>query len=413
MTETKSPVLFLKPGREKSVRSLHPWIFSGAMERISGNAGMGDTVEVCSAKGDWLCRAAYSPRSNIRARIWTWDKNQSVDEEFFADRVQKAAALRDELRIAETTEMYRLIHAESDGLPGLIVDRYKDVLVAQFLTAGAEAWKPIILKVLSTIEGVRCIYERSDADVRQLEGLPEQTGVLSGSLPDQPMLLSENGLRFKVNVADGHKTGFYLDQRENRKIFREMAAGGHVLNCFCYTGAFGVYGLAGRVDGQADGFANGNAVRITSVDSSAQALELARQNMQLNGFPLDQHTFIEGDVFQVLRQFRDQAKQFDAIILDPPRFAPTSAQVERAARGYKDINLLAFKLLRPGGLLFTFSCSGGVSMELFQKIVASAAEDARVQASILRRMYNGPDHPIRLSFPEGAYLKGLVCKVLE
>lgn len=247
------------------------------------------------------------------------------------------------------------------------------------------------------------VYERSDADVRELEGLPPINGILSGALPARPLTIQENGLQFLVDVTRGHKTGFYLDQRENRQIFRQMNSGLEVLNCFCYTGGFGVYGLAGQA---------GHAVRITSIDSSAQALELARRNMQLNGFDPQTHEFIEGDVFQVLRTFRDQGRQFDSIILDPPKFAPTAAQVERAARGYKDINLLAFKLLRPGGLLFTFSCSGGVSAELFQKIVAGAAADAGVQAAILRRLSAGPDHPVLLSFPEGAYLKGLVCKVM-
>ncbi len=401
MTTVKTPVLFLKPGREKSVRSFHPWIFSGAVERIEGDVSSGCTVEVRSSKGEWLCRAAFSPQSSIRARVWTWEKDQPVDQEFFALRLRQAIHLRKSLRIADETNMIRLVHAESDGLPGLIVDRYSDVLVAQFLTAGSEANRDAILQALSEIEGISCIYERSDADVRELEGLPICNGLLAGNLPEPRMILKENGLSFKVDITEGHKTGFYLDQRENRLTFRHMNPGGDVLNCFCYTGGFSVYGAA-----------DGNCA-ITSVDSSAQALALARQNFEINGIDPQQHTFLEGDVFQVLRTFRDQARQFDAIILDPPKFAPTAAQVERAARGYKDINLLAFKLLRPGGLLFTFSCSGGVSMELFQKIVASAADDARVQASILRRMYNGPDHPIRLSFPEGAYLKGLVCKTIE
>lgn len=401
MAKTNQTILFLKPGREKSVRAFHPWIFSGAVDRVEGDAAPGGTVEVYSSKGEWLCRASFSPRSSIRARVWTWDKDQPIYGTFFSERLQNAIRMREALRIADNTEMYRLVHAESDGLPGLIVDRYRDVLVAQFLTAGAEASRDLILQALSTVEGITCVYERSDADVRELEGLPIRNGLLSGSLPDQPLQLKENGLSFLVDITEGHKTGFYLDQRENRQTFRQMNPGSEVLNCFSYTGGFSVYG------------ATGEGSHLTSVDSSAPALALARRNFEINGIDPDRHTFLEGDVFQVLRTFRDQARQFDAIILDPPKFAPTAAQVERAARGYKDINLLAFKLLRPGGLLFTFSCSGGVSMELFQKIVASAAEDARVQAGILRRMYNGPDHPIRLSFPEGAYLKGLVCRVLE
>ena len=399
MIKNGPPVLTLKPGREKSVRSLHPWIFSGAVERVEGNPGSGDTVEVRSAAGDWLCRASYSPQSNMRARVWTWDAQEIVDEDFFKRRIQNAVELRRELHLEQMTGMYRLIHAESDGLPGLIVDRYNQMLVVQFLTAGAEAWQDAIQQVLANLEGVSCIYERSDADVRALEGLPVRSGLRCGQLPPQPMIIAENGLQFMVDVTAGHKTGFYLDQRENRQVFREMCASKDVLNCFSYSGAFGVYALAG------------DARSVANIDSSADALALARQNLALNGFEPDAHTFIEGDVFQVLRLFRDQGRSFDIIVLDPPKFAPTAAQAERAARGYKDINLLAFKLLRPGGLLFTFSCSGGVSMDLFQKIVAGAALDAGVQAAVLRKMSAGPDHPIRLSFPEGSYLKGLVCRV--
>jgi len=399
MTKNVTPVLTLKPGREKSVRSLHPWIFSGAVARVEGNPGSGETVDVHTATGDWLCRASYSPQSNMRARVWTWNAPEIVDDDFFKRRIHNAVELRRELHLTQTTGMYRLIHAESDGLPGLIVDRYNQVLVVQFLTAGAEAWQDTILQVLANLEDVSCIYERSDADVRALEGLPVRSGLRYGQLPSQPMIIPENGLQFMVDVTTGHKTGFYLDQRENRLIFREMTASKDVLNCFCYSGAFGVYALAGE------------ARSVASVDSSADALVLARQNLALNGLKPDAHTFIEGDVFQVLRLFRDQGRSFDVIVLDPPKFAPTAAQAERAARGYKDINLLAFKLLRPGGLLFTFSCSGGVSLDLFQKIVAGAALDAGVQAAVLRKMSAGPDHPIRLSFPEGSYLKGLVCRV--
>ncbi|MEM5774946.1 MAG: class I SAM-dependent rRNA methyltransferase, partial [Anaerolineaceae bacterium] len=283
MAKTNQTILFLKPGREKSVRTFHPWIFSGAVDRVEGDAAPGGTVEVYSSKGEWLCRASFSPRSSIRARVWTWDKDQPINGTFFSERLQNAIRLREALRIADDTEMYRLVHAESDGLPGLIVDRYRDVLVAQFLTAGAEASRDLIWQALSTVEGIRCVYERSDADVRELEGLPIRNGLLSGSLPDQPLQLKENGLSFLVDITEGHKTGFYLDQRENRETFRRMNPGGEVLNCFSYTGGFSVYGAAGE------------GSHLTSVDSSAPALALARRNFEINGIDPVRHTVLEGD----------------------------------------------------------------------------------------------------------------------
>jgi 23S rRNA (cytosine1962-C5)-methyltransferase len=295
------------------------------------------------------------------------------------------------------TTAFRLIHAESDGLPGLIVDHYGDTLVLQSLTAGSEYWKDTLATLLLEATRLAVIFERSDADVRELEGLSPCKGPLRGTLSRQPQVITENGLKFLVNVETGHKTGFYLDQRFNRQIIRGLANGRSVLDCFCYTGGFSVNALAG------------GAGSVLSVDASADALSLCRENCSINNLPLDRHAMLEGDVFQLLRKFRDEALSFDLIVLDPPKFAPTAAQAEKAARGYKDINLLAFKLLSPGGILVTFSCSGGVDASLFQKIIASAALDARVEAQIVGHLSQAPDHPVALNFPEGSYLKGLVC----
>jgi len=402
------PALVLKPGREKSLLRRHPWIFSGAIGRVDGNPAAGGTVDLLSSKGDFLARAAYSPHSQIRARVWTFDPVEPVDADFFRRHIRQAiqtrvgADLVSALARAGTspapTDACRLVHAESDGLLGLIVDRYADTLVVQFLAAGAEYWRETIADLLLELTGLKDIYERSDADVRELEGLLPRVGSLRGALHETQITIHENGLEFLVNIATGHKTGFYLDQRQNRLRVRQLAEGREVLDCFCYTGGFTVNALAG------------GAKSVLSVDSSADALSLCRENVALNAPSSALHSTLEGDVFQVLRKFRDESRQFDLIILDPPKFAPTAAQAEKAARGYKDINLLAFKLLRPGGFLVTFSCSGGVSAELFQKIVAGAALDAGVDAQIVEYLAQAPDHPVALNFPEGAYLKGLVCR---
>jgi 23S rRNA (cytosine1962-C5)-methyltransferase len=392
-----SPALYLKPGREKSLLRRHPWVFSGAVARVDGNPASGATVDLLAANGQFLARAAYSPVSQIRARIWTFDPDEQVDKDFFQKRIGNAIHARDTLHVKRDTDAFRLVNAESDGLPGLIVDQYADILVLQSLTAGSEHWKDTLASLLLELTGLKDIYERSDADVRELEGLPPKVGFLRGDMGRVTGTILEGGLKFKLNIETGHKTGFYLDQRENRLRVRTLALGRDVLDCFCYTGGFSVNALAG------------GAISVLSVDASAEALALCRENIALNTFPVDRHQTLEGDVFQLLRKFRDEARSFDMIILDPPKFAPTAAQAEKAARGYKDINLLAFKLLRPGGLLITFSCSGGVDAALFQKIVASAALDAGVEAQIMEHLAQGPDHPVALNFPEGAYLKGLIC----
>lgn len=388
--------LSLKPGREKSLLRLHPWVFASAFQTPDVPIASGSTVSLVDANGQILARASYSPHSQIRARVWTFN-DEEVDKEFFRRRIKAALNSRHKLQLEGQGDAQRLIHGESDGIPGLIVDRYGNVLVLQSLTAGTEFWKQTFADLLVEETGVQIIYERSDADVRELEGLQPITGSLRGELHTSRFMIQEHGLKFNVDVQHGHKTGFYLDQRENRRRVGELSKDRDVLNCFCYTGGFSIHALA-----------NG-AKSVLSVDSSADALTLLEENLKLNNLPAERHTSMEGDVFQLLRRFRDEARSFDVIVLDPPKFAPTSAHAEKAARAYKDINLLAFKLLRAGGILVTFSCSGGVDAALFQKIVASAALDAGVDAVIIEHLSQGVDHPVSLHFPEGAYLKGLVC----
>jgi 23S rRNA (cytosine1962-C5)-methyltransferase len=386
--------LILKKGREKSLKRRHPWIFSGAVEKASGTAG--ETLEVVDSAKNKIARAAYSPKSQIRARVWTFDPKEEIDAAFFRARLTKALALREALPAAKHTNALRLVHGESDGLPGLIVDRYADVLVAQFLSAGVERWRDPILDLLSELTGCTAIYERSDAEVRKLEGLEAKSGFVRGNSNAKRCPIIEYGLNFRVDVEQGQKTGFFLDQRENRSRIRALAAGREVLDGFCYTGGFSVNALAG------------GAKRVVSVESSAAALDVAKENLAANPLDASRVEFMQADVFAKLRELRDRNARFDLIILDPPKFAPTAAQVKKAARAYKDINLWALKLLAPGGLLATFSCSGAVQAELFQSIVAGAALDAGGDAKIIDRFTAAADHPVALEFPEGDYLKGLL-----
>lgn len=386
-------ILALKPGREKSLKRHHPWVFSGAVAKMPSGIEAGDTVEVRSADGEFLAVAACNPQSQIVGRVWDW-RARAIDAAFFADRVARAAALRG--RLLPGCAALRLVHAESDGLPGVVIDRYGDVVVVQLSSAGAMRWRDAIADAVMQAVAPRTIFERSDADVLALEGLQPQVALLRGLPPPPDMVVEDAGAKFGIDVPHGHKTGFYLDQRANRLRVRERAAGCEVLDCFAYSGGFTINALLG------------GATRVTAVDSAGPALALLRGNALRNGLAVPE--CIEGDVFQELRRMRDQARSFDLIVLDPPKFAPTAAHAEKAARAYKDINLLGFKLLRPGGLLFTFSCSGGVSRELFQKIVAGAALDAGVSAQVVDQLGAGADHPVALHFPESEYLKGLVCR---
>jgi 23S rRNA (cytosine1962-C5)-methyltransferase len=390
-------VIHLKKGREKSVKRRHPWIFSGAVERVAGKPAPGDSLEVRDAAGKPLAVAAFSPKSQIRARVWSFDPAAEVDASFFRDRVARALALRAGLESARHSNAQRLVNGESDGLPGLVVDRYADVLVAQFLSAGVERWREPLLDCLMELTGCEALYERSDAEVRKLEGLPPRVCCARGNRNAARCPITEYGLNFRVDVEQGQKTGFFLDQRENRQRVRALAAGREVLDGFSYTGGFAIAALAG------------GARRVTAVESSAVALEVAKENLSANPLDAAKLEFVQADVFSKLREFRDRNARFDLVILDPPKFAPTAAQVRNAARAYKDINLLAFKLLSPGGLLATFSCSGAISAELFQSIVAGAALDAGAEAKILERFTAAADHPVALEFPEGDYLKGLLA----
>ncbi|HEX5337666.1 MAG TPA: class I SAM-dependent methyltransferase [Gallionella sp.] len=392
------PGIVLKSGREKSLLRRHPWVFSGAVERVDGAPASGDTLPVRDAAGSFLAWAAYNAGSQITARVWSWREDETIDAAFFRRKISDALAARNTLNLARDSSGMRIIHAESDGLPGLIVDQYGDTLVMQIGSAGPERWRDTIADILQELCNPGCIYERSDSDSRGLEGLEVRNGVLRGALPDNVEVV-EHGLRFKVDVAEGQKTGFYLDQRDNRALTETLARDKDVLNCFCYTGGFSLYAL------------RGGAKSVLSIDASGDALRIAEQNLVANGLDATRAEWQEADVFQALRKLRDQGRTFDFIILDPPKFAPTAAFAEKAARGYKDINLLGFKLLRPGGLLATYSCSGGISEDLFQKIVAGAALDAGVDAQIVYHLHETADHPVLLSFPEGAYLKGLVLRV--
>ncbi|MFO1250444.1 MAG: class I SAM-dependent methyltransferase [Inhella sp.] len=387
-------VIKLREGKERSLLRRHPWVFEGSIAK--GKADFGETVRVESAGGDFLCWAAYSPSSSIKLRAWSFDEAERIDAAFFERRI--AAALAYRARLAIDSNGQRLIHGEADGLPGLIVDRYADTLVAQFLAAGTETWKGVIADALLAATGLTRLFERSDSGVRQLEGLTPVKGWVRGEGATE-VELHESSWKLKLDVAEGHKTGYYLDQRDNRREFarwvRQLGAQ-RVLNCYSYTGGFSVAGLAG------------GATDVTSVDSSGPALARATEHVTLNGFNPAHHQALDADVNATLRGFIKEGRQFDAIVLDPPKFAPSAAHAERASRAYKDINRLGLRLLAPGGLLCTYSCSGGVGPELFHKIIAGAGMDAGIDAYIVDRVGAAPDHPQTLVFPEGEYLKGLL-----
>jgi 23S rRNA (cytosine1962-C5)-methyltransferase len=389
----------LNPGREGSILRRHPWIFSGAIKSVEGNPVDGQTVEVFTGDRKWLARGSYSSKSQIRVRILSFNLDEHVDRELFKNRIAQSIALRKDISGIDENDAFRLIFAESDGLPGIIADRYGDFLVCQFLSAGAEYWKDEIVSQLKSQWPCCGIFERSDSDSRLKEGFQYSIKTLSGEEPPPIIQIKEGPLQFLVDVYKGHKTGFYLDQRPNRALLMKYSENKEVLNAFSYTGGFGIAACLGK------------SAHIINVDTSPETLGLARRNFQLNGAGMDNVEFIQEDVFNLLRTFRDSRRQFDLIILDPPKFVASASQLSGGTRGYKDINLLAFKLLRPGGILVTFSCSGYVKPDLFQKIVADAAVDAGREASVLEYLSQGPDHPVALNFPEGLYLKGMVCRV--
>jgi len=393
------PSVKLKKGRDKSVNRKHPWIFSGAIDSVKNISNNGETVEIISSDGKLLGCGSYSSHSQISVRVLSFNPTDIIDKDFFQQRIENAVEFRKQIINAESTNAYRVINAESDYIPGLIVDKYSDFLVCQFLSAGSEYWKKDIVEILSNYFKPTGIFERSDVEVREKEGLKQSKGILYGKNSDTIIEIIENGNKFLVDINLGHKTGFYLDQRDNRKLLEEYSSEKEILNCFSFTGGFSVYAL------------KSGANKVVNVDSSAEALLLAEKNFSLNGIDSSKYENVQDDVFKYLRKLRDTNKQFDVIILDPPKFAESVSQIEKAGRGYKDINLLALKLLKKNGVLFTFSCSGHIVPDLFNKIIADAATDAGKEVHILKYLTQSPDHTMLTSFPEGLYLKGLVCKV--
>jgi len=389
--------IFVNPQGEKSLKRSHPWIFSGAVRSLKGHPEAGDTVAVRNLDGQWLAWGAYSPHSQIRVRVWSFDEQDEIGPRFFRGRLESAVALRKRLPGFSSTTAHRWVNAESDSLPGLIVDQYGDYLVCQFLSAGTERWKNSIITGLKELMPVKGIYERSDADARLKEGLNPRCGPVWGVQPPALVRIRQGDILMVTDLIQGHKTGLYLDQAQNQALLRPFASEAEILNCFCYTGGFGIQAL------------KGGAGHVTQIDASESALALSRRNIALNAFEPERVTHVAGNVFEHLRRYRDAGRRFDLIVLDPPKFVAAKGQLNRGCRGYKDINLLAFKLLRPAGILFTFSCSGLIAPMLFQKIVADAAVDAGRRIRIIGRLDQGPDHPVALNFPEGHYLKGLIC----
>ncbi|MCA0762161.1 class I SAM-dependent methyltransferase [Vibrio vulnificus] len=396
-----SAAIYLVKGREKSVVRRHPWIFSRGIDRVEGNPQLGETVDVYGHDGKWLAKAAYSPESQIRARVWSFDK-QEINKAFFVKRIQEAQLLREDVIVRDGLTGYRLIAAESDGMPGVTIDRYQNFFVCQLLSAGAEHQKQNIVDALIEVFPDCNVYERSDVSVRKKEGIQETTGVLHGEMPPKSVVIEENGVKISVDIVGGHKTGFYLDQRDSRQQAMKYVKDKEVLNCFSYTGGFGLYAL------------KGGAKRVINADVSQPALDTAKFNAELNEFDISKKraVFLNADVFKLLREYRDQGTTFDVVIMDPPKFAESKAQLNGACRGYKDINMLAMQILKPGGTLLTYSCSGLMDQVLFQKIIADAAVDAGRSVKFVERFEQAADHPTDTAYPEGFYLKGFACKVL-
>lgn len=392
--------LFLARGREKSLLRRHPWIFSGAVQRLEGKANPGETIDIHDSQGKWLARAAYSPASQIVARVWTFQQNEEIDREFFIRRLQQAQSSRDWLAQRDGLTGYRLIAGESDGLPGITIDRFQNFLVLQLLSAGAEYQRATLVSALQQCYPECSIYDRSDVSVRKKEGLELTQGTVCGEIPPPLLAITEHGMQLLVDIQHGHKTGFYLDQRDSRLAACKYAKGRRVLNCFSYTGAFAVAALKGECE------------QVVSVDTSQSVLDIAKQNVELNQLDLSKAEFVRDDVFQLLRKYRTQGEKFDMIIMDPPKFVENKSQLASACRGYKDINMLAIQLLRPGGILLSFSCSGLMPTDLFQKILADAALDAGHDIQFIEQFRQAADHPVIATYPEGLYLKGFACRIM-
>ncbi|HEI9782275.1 23S rRNA (cytosine(1962)-C(5))-methyltransferase RlmI [Serratia sp. IR-2025] len=392
--------LFLAKGREKSLLRRHPWVFSGAVQRVEGKAHSGETIDILDSQGKWLARGAYSPESQIRARVWTFQQDEEINIDFFIRRLQQAQSWRDWVAQRDGLDGYRLIAGESDGLPGITIDRFQNFLVLQLLSAGAEYQRPALLSALQHCYPECSIYDRSDVAVRKKEGLLLAQGPVLGDLPPELLPITEHGMKLLVDIQQGHKTGFYLDQRDSRLAARNYSAGRRVLNCFSYTGAFAVSALMG------------GCAQVISVDTSQAALDIAKQNVELNKLDLNKAEFVRDDVFQLLRNYRAQGEKFDLIIMDPPKFVENKNQLASACRGYKDINMLALQLLNPGGILLSFSCSGLMPTDLFQKILADAAVDAGRDVQFIEQFRQAADHPVIATYPEGLYLKGFACRVM-
>jgi len=396
-----TPAIYLVKGRDKSLRRKHPWVFSRGISKVEGEPALGETVDVFTHDGKWLAKAAYSPHSQIRARVWSFNKEE-IDKSFFVKRIQGAQLLRQDIIERDGLTGYRLIAAESDGLPGITIDKYQNYLVCQLLSAGAEHLKQALVDALIEVFPECSIYERSDVAVRKKEGLEETTGVLHGDEPPKSVVIEENGVKISVDIVGGHKTGFYLDQRDSRQQAMKYVKNKEVLNCFSYTGGFGLYALKGE------------AKRVINADVSQPALDIAKHNAELNEFDISKKraVFLNADVFKLLREYRDQGTKFDVVIMDPPKFVSSKNNLTSGANGYKDINMLAMQILKPGGTLLTYSCSGLMSSDLFQKVIADAALDSGREVKFVERFEQAADHPTDSAYPEGFYLKGFACKVL-
>lgn len=399
-TATRLPRLVLTKGREKSLLRRHPWVFSGAVARMEGKASLGETIDIVDSHGKWLARGAYSPSSQIRARVWTFDASENIDVAFFTHRLAQAQQWREWLAQRDGLDSYRLIAGESDGMPGVTIDRFGNFLVLQLLSAGAEYQRSALVTALQDLYPECAIYDRSDVAVRKKEGMALAQGPVSGELPPDQLTIEEHGMKLLVDIKGGHKTGYYLDQRDSRFSVRQYVKEKRVLNCFSYTGGFAVSALMGGCH------------QVISVDTSQEALDIAKQNVELNKQDLSKADFVRDDVFKLLRKYRDRSEKFDVIVMDPPKFVENKSQLMGGCRGYKDINMLAIQLLNPGGILLTFSCSGLMSTDLFQKIIADAAVDAGRDVQFIEQFRQAADHPVIATYPEGLYLKGFACRVM-